>query len=291
MKKGVLHKKLSVVVAVHNEEKNLPAFFSSIKPLADEVIVIDGESSDRSVELSKEAGAKIFVVPNQANFHINKQIGIEKATCEWILLMDADEILTPSLVKEIREVVDGNHEEINLSDFKSFVAHMRNIEVRDGITYPQEPPIQGYFIARKNYFLGTYLMHSGVYPDGVIRLFRNGKGYLPCKSVHEQVVINGGVSWLKEPMIHMSDPTFERYVWRANRYTDLTAKELASRKVGISPFSFLNYMLVKPLSIFLLLFFRHKGFMDGFSGFVWALMSALHYPIAYLKYIGDKHVT
>ncbi len=276
---------LSVVIAVHNEEQNLPTFLAAIKPIADEVVVIDGQSSDATAKLAREFGAKVFTVRNLKNFHINKEIGIQKATYEWILLMDADEIVTQELGKEIRDVVDGTRKELDLSRFHLFVRHMNNIAHRDGVTYSQTPPINGYFIARKNYFLGSYLMHSGVYPDGVIRLFRNGYGSQPAKTVHEQVSINGGVSWLKEPMIHMSDPIFARYVWRANRYTSLTAQELVKQKVGTSLGTIITYMFIKPVVVTFLIFLRYKGFMDGLPGFVWALMSGLHYPMAYMKYV------
>lgn len=276
---------LSVVLATHNEEGNIVAFLKAIASIADEIIVVDGESTDRTVEIAKENGAKVVIVPNQSNFHINKQIGIEKASYEWVLQMDADEIITKELGSEIRQVVEGKHRELILSNYPVFSRHMNNIATRDHVTFTQNNPINGYFIARKNYFLGSYLMHSGVYPDGVIRLFRNGHGKLPAKNVHEQVVIDGGVSWLKEPMIHMSDPTFSRYMWRANRYTDLTAQEMERQKLGVSFQTIINYMLAKPLLTAFLLFFRYKGFLDGFPGFVWALMSGLHYPIAFMKYV------
>lgn len=280
---------LSVVIATHNEAVSLGATLEAIQSIADEIIVMDGESTDDTVRIAKQYGARVFSVPNQKMFHINKQLGIEKAAYTWILQLDADEIVTPALREEIKQVVAGKHSEIQLEHYKSFRAHIANIAARDGVTYTQAAPIRGYFIARKNFFLGRYLMHSGVYPDGVIRLFQNGFGYLPCKSVHEQVVVDGGVSWLQEPMIHMSDPTFSRYMARANRYTSLTAEEFARQKVGISLATFIYYMLFKPTSLFLLLFFRHKGFMDGFSGFVWSLMSGLHYPMAYMKYVELMH--
>lgn len=277
--------KLSVAIATHNEEKNIAACLEAVKDIADEIVIVDGESTDKTVEIAKKHGAKVHVLPNQVMFHINKQKSFEFCKGEWILYLDADEIVTKALANEILEVVTDTHQEMELSANKMFLAHMNNISRRDGVNYSQSSPINGYFVARKNFFLGSYLMHSGVYPDGVIRLFRNGKGYLPAKSVHEQVVVEGGVSWLKEPMIHMSDPTFQRYMERANRYTSLTAEELKKHRVGKSPRTFINYIFVKPLMVFLMLFFRHRGFLDGFSGFVWALMSGLHWPMAYMKYL------
>lgn len=276
--------RLSVVIAAHNEAENIGKCLDSVKDIADEMIVVDGQSTDATVEIAREKGAIVKIVPNQKMFHINKQIGIDAARSEWILNLDADEFVTHELAIEIKQVCDGKHQELDLSRYPSFAKHMDVIGKRDGVSYTQHFPIHGYFIARKNFFLGRYLMHSGVYPDGVIRLFKRGHGYLPCKSVHEQVVIDGGVSWLQHDLIHLADPTFSRYLMRANRYTSLTADALAKQHVGTSIPTILVYMVVKPIVIFLLLFFRHKGFLDGFSGFVWSLMSGLHWPMAYMKY-------
>ncbi len=285
MKKEI---RLSAAIATHNEEKNIGACLEAIKDLVDEIVIVDGESSDHTVEIARKMGAIVHIVPNQKMFHINKQKSFDLAHGEWILYLDADEIVTPQLAREIRQVVEGTHQELDLASHRLFRLHMNNVAGRDNVIYNSSPPIVGYFIARKNVFLGHYLMHSGVYPDGVIRLFKRGFGYLPCKSVHEQVVIDGGVSWLEQPLIHMSDPTFSRYMERANRYTSLTAIELEKQKVCKSPLVFLRYLVVKPTTVFLQLFFRHKGFLDGFSGFVWALMSGLHWPMAYLKYLEMK---
>lgn len=279
--------KLSIAIATHNEEKNIGACLKSVKSIADEIVIVDGESTDKTVEIARDYGAKVHIMPNQKNFHINKQKSFELCRGTWILYLDADEIVTRELAAEIMEVVAGRHQEIDLTSHKLFAMHMKNIALRDHVTYSQELPINGYFIARKNYFLGNYLMHSGVYPDGVIRLFKRGHGYLPAKSVHEQVVIDGGVSWLRASLVHMSDPTFSRYLERANRYTSLTALEMKKNRVSKSILALFNYLLLKPTGVFLLLFLRHKGFLDGFSGFVWALMSGLHWPIAYLKYLGE----
>ncbi len=276
---------LSVVIATHNEEANLGATLEAVQNLADEILVADGESTDRTVEIAKEYGANVLHMTNKRMFHFNKQEAGEKAKGEWILYLDADEIVTPELAAEIQTVVNGTHQEIDLATHKHFQKHMNAIANRDGVTFQTSPPINGYFIARKNYFLGRYLMHSGVYPDGVIRFVRNRKAYWPCKDVHETMVVEGGVSWLHEPMIHMADPTFKRYLQRANRYTTLTAINLQKQKVSKGFLGMVKYLLWMPVQTFLMLFIRHKGFMDGFSGFVWALMSGLHFPIAYIKYL------
>ena len=129
------------------------------------------------------------------------------------------------------------------------------------------------------------MRHGGVYPDGVIRLVKKGKAQFPCKSVHEQIKIQGRFGWLSEDLIHMGDPTFQRYLERSNRYTSLTAQEMLEKKISINFFQFVKYVFFKPLTTWLALFFRHKGFLDGFPGFVFALFSGLHFSTSYLKYM------
>lgn len=285
--------RLSVIIATHNEEANLGKCLESVRDLADEIIVADGESTDRTVEIAKSFGATVLPMSNKRMFHFNKQEASDHARGEWLLFLDADEIVTEELAEEIRKVMEGTHtdwfhREGRSKEKKWFTAHMKAIEQRDHVTFSTAPPIHGYFIARKNFFLGRYLMHSGVYPDGVIRLVKKGTAYWPCKDVHETMIVQGGVSWLKNAMIHMADPTFKRYLMRANRYTSLTADALEKQHVSTSLPSVLYYIIVKPLFTFFLLFIRHKGFLDGFSGFIWALMSGLHWSIAYIKYMERK---
>lgn len=274
--------KLSVIVATHNESENIGRCLDAVRQIADEIIVADGESTDETVAIAESKGAIVLPMTNKRMFHYNKEEARKKASGDWILFLDADEIVTPELSEEIKKVVQGEYHSAPLG--KQFTKHMKFLENRDGIRFKREPPYVGYFIARKNFFLGSFLMHSGVYPDGVIRLVRAGRAFWPCKDVHETMAVDGGVSWLSEPMIHLADPTFSRYLQRANRYTDLTADALSRshtpRNIGTATV----YLLWKPIYTFFSLFIRHKGFLDGFSGFVWAMMSGLHHAIAYMKY-------
>jgi hypothetical protein len=129
-----------------------------------------------------------------------------------------------------------------------------------------------------------FLKKGGVYPDPTIRLYKNGKGRLPCKNVHEQAEIDGKIGWLKNDMEHYADPSFSRYLLRANRYTTLLAQELEDKKIPLNFSSFIKYYFLLPNHWFLKTFFRHKGFVDGFGGFVFSFFSALRFPIAYTKY-------
>lgn len=247
---------ISIVLATYNEEKNLPTCLESVKNLADEIIVVDGTSLDRTVEIARKYGAKIKIVENLPNFHINKQKAIDMATKDWILQLDADERVSKESVEEIKEKIKSS----NLNN--------------------------GYWIPRKNWFLGKFLMKGGVYPDYTLRLYRNGKGRLPQKDVHEQAIVDGEIGYLKNPLIHMADPEFGRYFKRWQRYTSFIAGQLKNKKESkVNPLIWVKYLLILPIWWFLLTFIRHKGFMDSWQGLVFSLFSALRFPVSYIKYI------
>lgn len=273
--------KLSVILATRNEEANIGRCLESVKGIADEIIVLDEYSEDKTVEISKRHGAKVFLEPHHDNFHITKQKALEKAKGDWILQLDADEVVTPKLGDEILEVVNGTHiPKIN----KLFERHQTLINARDGIIGRPTGEIVGYFIPRRNVFLGKPLIHAGVYPDPAIRLVKKGKAHFPARNVHEIMQIDGEISWLSNDMLHYDSPTFERYLSRLNRYTDLKKEEFEQEKLSKNVFVLFFYSFIKPATVFLNLFIRHKGFLDGMRGFVWSLFSALHFPIAYFKY-------
>lgn len=247
--------KLSVVLATYNEAENLAQCLQSVKNICDEIIVVDGGSIDDTVKIAHSFGAKTIVTSNPPLFHINKQKAIDKANSDWILQLDADERVSQSLGKEI----------------------LMAIKVKD---------FNGYWIPRKNYFLGKFLTKGGVYPDYTLRLYRRGKGKLPQKDVHEQAIVEGKVGYLKEPLTHMSDTSFSRYLLRFNRYTNLTADELKNKNVSF--ITFIEYLFFKPIYWFLLTFIRHKGFIDGWQGFVFSFFSALRFPVSFVKSLVKK---
>lgn len=249
---------LSVVIATFNEEKNLPECLESVKDIADEIVVVDGSSRDKTVDIAKQFGAKVKVTDNPQIFHINKQKAIDMATKEWILQLDADERVTKALADEIKTVINS---------------------------HPKE---NGFWVPRKNWFLGRFLMKGGQYPDYTLRLYRRGKGRLPQRDVHEQAEVEGSVGYLKEPLVHIADPEFKRYLLRFNRYTNLMAKQLKEQDIKSSPTNIAKYLLLLPCWWFLLTYGRHKGFMDGWQGFVFSFFSAMRYPVSYMKRLKMK---
>ncbi|MGI8420240.1 MAG: glycosyltransferase family 2 protein [Candidatus Levyibacteriota bacterium] len=281
-------KKLSVVLAVFNEEKMLPDCLASVKNIADEIIIVDGSSTDKTVEIAKKFGAKVLVTDNPPIFHINKQKAIDMAKNEWILQLDADERVSPELAKEIVKVIAMSDDEIDsyqqkLPKRKLFLKHQELLEKRDENIGTQNGSYAAFFIPRLNYFLGKYLHFGGVYPDGVIRLIRKGKAYLPCKDVHEQMAVDGRVGWLAHDLYHYDSPTFKRYLQRNNRYVELLAADLQKSKKNKTLGASIQHMLLLPSWWFFLTYIRHKGFRDGWPGFVFSLFSALRFPRSYLK--------
>lgn len=246
--------KLSVVLAVFNEEANLENCLESLKDLTWEIVICDGGSTDKTLEIAKKFKGRIIEAKNLPNFHINKNRAIDAAKGDWILQLDADEVVSSKLSDEIREVVNSKTD------------------------------INGYWIPRRNLFLGRFLKKGGQYPDYTLRLYKRGKGRLPGKDVHEQARVEGKIGYLKNDLLHLRDKQFSIYMERFNRYTDLLASQIPASKVKISVISFVQYLFLKPSFWFLKAYIRHRGYVDGFPGFVFALFSSLRFPVAYLKY-------
>ncbi len=247
---------LSLCINTYNEEKNIPYPLESAYDLVDEVVIIDGSSSDKTIEVAKSYGekVKVFVTDNPKNFITNKQRAIEKASGDWILQLDADEALSPELKKEIKVIT--------------------------GQPFEKDSPV-GYWMPRKNWFLGRYLMKGGVYPDYVLRLYRKDKSRFVLDDIHENVVVMGKTAHTVDAVLHHADPNFERYLLRWNRYTTFEAENLHKKGKKLS---FFGYFFCKPTWWFLKTYFRHKGFMDGFPGFVFSLFSSIRFWAIYVKW-------
>lgn len=257
-------KYLSVVLAVHNEEQNLDACLSAIQNLADEIIVVDGQSVDQTVAIAQKYRAKIIKTTNKRNFHINKQIAIDNANGKLILQLDADEVVDRQL--------------------HQFIAKLKTKAPSLARLDHGNLPV-AWYLKRKNLFLGKYLTKGGQYPDPVIRLFYRNKAKLPQQSVHEQMVVNGTIATAPGHLLHQSTPTWADYWRKFQTYTDFTAHSLMES--AQSP-SGLDYAIIKPTAVFFQIFIRHKGFVDGWRGGLFALMSGLHYPFAWYKYLKLK---
>lgn len=250
--------KISVAIATFNEEENIGQCLETVKGWVDEIVVVDGNSSDKTTKIARKFTNKVITTDNKPIFHINKQMAIDACQSDWVLQLDADERVTPQLKDEILKAT-------------------------------RDTEFDGFWLPRRNLFLGRYLSKGGQYPDYTLRLYRKGKGRLPCKSVHEQAVVKGKTSFLKNDLLHIADPNFSRYLLRFDRYTTLIAEEMEQKGMGLNTLSGINYFFAKPLFWFFSTYFRHKGYADGFPGFVFSYFSALRFIVAYIKYWEKKN--
>lgn len=255
--------KLSVALATFNEEENIGRCLQAVKEISDEIVIVDGTSKDKTVEIAKQFGAKVIIRENPPNFHINKQIAIDKCSADWILQLDADEVVSKELGEEIVKLLSEGSVEEN-----------------------------GFWMPRKNYFLGRFLMKGGQYPDYTVRLYKRGKGQLPQQDVHEQAVIQGKVGYLKNALLHYPYKDFNAYYSKWMRYNRLLAgqirHEVSHKNPFMKVFYFFAYLFMKPAHWMLTAYLRHKGFVDGWQGFVFALFSALRFPVSYLLYLNHE---
>lgn len=248
----------SVVLATHNEAANLKKCLDAVQDIADEVVIVDGESTDETVQLAKQLGAKVISTTNKANFHINKQMAMDQASGELILQLDADEVVDGELHKFITDL-------------------LMKLKQKETLTE------SAWWVKRKNYFMGRFLQKGGQYPDPVIRLYLRGKAHLPQKDVHEQMVVDGQAGWASGHLLHYGNPSFQEYLRKFNTYTSFKAAQLEEQQLPITLKNSVIYLFWKPISTFFSLYGRHRGYVDGVPGFTFALFSGFHHVVAYLK--------
>ena len=238
---------VSVVIVTRNEERNIREALQSIRDVA-EIIIVDAFSTDRTADICREYTDKIYQKEWQG-YAKQKQTGIELANSEWVFILDSDERFTEFLWKEISDITNHNR----------------------GYT--------GYYVPRKNFFLGKWIRHGGWWPDYTLRLFLKDKAVMEERKVHEKVVVNGKVGYLKNHLEHYTYRTVSDYLKKMDIYSTLSAEELKSK--GVS--SGVLKMIIHPLFTFSKMFFLGLGFMDGIHGLVLAVLYGYYTFLKYLK--------
>lgn len=237
-------KGVSVVISARNEERKIERCLASLG-WASEIIIVDNESTDRTAEIAGKYTKKIFSRPNNLMLNVNKNFGFTKATCDWILSLDADEEIPQDLAQEIINVTgdDGDGE------------------------------INGYWINRKNVSFGKWIRHGIWWPDRQLRLFRKGKGRFPEVHIHEYVEVEGKTGRLESAYIHYNYETVSQYLEKLNTiYTENEAKNLISAgyvPVWVDALRF-------PVSDFVKIYFAQKGYRDGLHGLVLSILQAFY---------------
>ncbi len=240
---------ISAIVITLNEEKNIRECLESLN-WCDELIVVDSNSTDRTVEIAQGFNAKVQIVDNQT-YGEKRNTGIDMASGEWILWIDADERITPELQKEILELIAADKQ-----------------------------PYDAYLINRKSFFINKFIKHCGWYPDYTLRLFRRSTGIrFNTLLVHESAVFSGDKGRLKNDILHYTDRDFEHYISKLNSYTTLSARQLfeKGRKAGFFDIIF------RPAFTFFKMYFLKLGILDGFMGLVLCTLSSVHVSVKYSK--------
>ena len=274
---------LSVVIVAFNEEANLGRTLASVQPLvADgkgEIIVVDSGSTDRTVEIAKSFGAKVWV-EEWKGFAAQKNSAIDKATGDWILSLDADEELDLPLQRALRELLDALERLSALG--KNAADHSLPVA---GPAFDIGTDFSGVWIPRKNEFLGRWIRHGGYWPDPKLRLFRRVKGKFESRAVHEDVHVEGFVRHIQSgALLHHSYPTLSDYIEHMNRYSSLGAEMVVAKANGNGKvlFSAINIVL-RPLATFVYNYFIRLGFLDGREGLLLHLYHAVYVSWKYAK--------
>ncbi|MGB2698388.1 MAG: glycosyltransferase family 2 protein [Candidatus Zixiibacteriota bacterium] len=239
--------KISAIVIVYNEEKNIRRCLESLT-WADEIVVVDSYSQDRTKEIASSFTDKIFDVKWEG-FGKKKEFAREKASCDWILSIDADEVVSDKLKREIKAIIETN-----------------------------EAP-GGYYIPRLSNFLGKWIRHGGWYPDYVLRLFKKSQARFDLSLVHEKLILDGKAGFLKNELLHYTDPDIHHYLLKLDKYTTLGAERLFQESKGTSIFD----LILRPPAIFLKMFILKFGFLDGWHGCLLAGLSSFHVFVKYAK--------
>mgnify|MGYP001589930320 FL=1 len=235
---------LSVVISAFNEEEKIEECFKSIV-LANEIILVDNSSTDKTVEIARKYTSKIFIRPNNPMLNINKNYGFSKASGNWILSLDADERVSPELQKEILSTLNS-----------------------------QLLIINGYWIPRKNIIFGKWMQHAGWYPDHQLRLFRKGLGKFPEEHVHEMIRLGGQAAYLKNHIIHYNYETIFQFMQKVIYiYAPNEASQLLKNGYKFSWQDAIRF----PAKEFLSRFLAREGYKDGFHGLMLSILMAFYH--------------
>jgi glycosyltransferase involved in cell wall biosynthesis len=240
---------LSVILIAKDEEPSIARALRSVA-WADEIIVVDSGSGDRTVEIAREHGARVTVTDDWPGFGPQKNRALDLATGDWVLSLDADEWLTPQSAEEIRRIVAAD-----------------------------ATRAAAYRMPRRSSFCGRFLRHSGWWPDYVVRLFRRGSARFSDDSVHERVIVDGTLATLAEPIMHETFVDLEDLVGKMNRYSTLTAQQLRQngRTAGLVE------AVARASWAFLRTYVFRAGFLDGREGFMLAVATAEGTYYRYVK--------
>jgi glycosyltransferase involved in cell wall biosynthesis len=239
--------KITATIITLNEERNIARAIESLR-CADEILIVDSGSVDRTVELATNLGTRV-IEANWRGFSAQKNWAAEQASHDWILSLDADEALSEALEAEIWNLKKTG------------------------------PRADAYTMPRLARYLGRWILHSGWYPDRKVRLYRRDRASFVGSFVHESVDVRGAVGSLENNLLHYTCDSLSEHVKTVDRYTTLAAQELAARKVKVP----ISRLIADPAWTFVKSYFLQRGFLDGFEGLTIAHMAAFYTFLKYSK--------
>lgn len=240
---------IASLIITKNEEANIQDCLASVAWTAERVVV-DAESSDRTAELARVAGARVIVRP-WPGFGVQKNFGMDQVSTEWILIVDADERIPASLQREILSQTAG--------------------------WKPGDPV--AYEIPRRNHFYGAWVRHAGVYPDYQIRLLRRGTARYNDVPVHENLIIQGPIGRLTNPMDHFTELRIRDHFRKFGLYTTLAAQEKGKTVHSVNA----SDLLFRPLVVFFKSYALKKGCLDGVRGLIVCVFASMYTFVKYAK--------
>ena len=240
---------LTCVVITKNEEANIHDCLESIR-WAEELIVVDAESRDRTVELARTSGAKVWVRP-WPGFGLQKNFGMAQASSDWILILDADERVTEELRGEVKTCLAA---------------------------WSPGTPV-AYRIPRRNFFYGAWVRGGGVYPDYQVRLFRRGIAQYNEVAVHENLIVDGEIGTLAGHLDHYTERRIQDHFKKFGLYTTLAAQEKAKRVRSVR----WTDLVFRPLVIWVKTFVLKHGFRDGVRGLIVCVFASMYTFVKYAK--------
>jgi glycosyltransferase involved in cell wall biosynthesis len=240
---------LSVILITRNEEANLDDCLASLEGIAQQIVVVDTASSDRTLEIAKNYGATLAQPSDWPGFGPQKNRALDLATGDWVLSLDADERLTPALRSEIVTAV--NH----------------------------SAQVDCFAIPRLSWYCGKFIRHSGWSPDYVNRLFRRGTAQFSDDLVHERLIPHGQVAKLKNPMLHYSFMNYSQVLQKLDRYSTASAEQAFARGKTSNPLK----AILHGIWAFIRTYIIRAGFLDGAQGFALAISNGQGTYYRYLK--------
>lgn len=245
--------KVSLCLIALNEADNLKRCFQHIGSIVDEILVLDTGSTDGTLDIARQLGAKVFAYKWDDHFGNARTYLLKEAKNDWVLWIDGDEYYPLKLTNEIQNVIKSNKEYV------------------------------GYYIPRRNYYFGKWLRYGGNYPDYQLKMFKKSAASVYKNRIHERIRLNGKTGYFSNYCEHYTYPTIDTYIQKNIKYSTLEAQRLYEKGVRANCVNSIKWLFIKPLFRFIKRYLLKAGFLNGRLGLFAAIFDAWGYIFRYVK--------